>query len=376
MKVRKGVVCIFLVALMSIQAFAVTSFSDVKPGSWYASYVDYVVEKGLMSGTSEKSFAPDKQVTRAEICQILYAMAGKPSVVEETYFEDLTQNWYKKAVIWAGNAGVTSGLDYKHFAPGNGVTREQAATFLRSYAKQVGIRNVRVDATLSAYKDASSVSSWAKDAVSWAVAKGLLKSASSKEMILNPKRIIKRSELATILTNYTKLEYPDPAEASQNLYTEIFADLEGRTFNFLSGAGAWNNYLEVQDNGEFAGYYHDTDAYGGNGYNATRVFCKYSGRFYIKGKKDDHTYVLGITNMKMENTPGASFISDHVLMIASSPYGLDNAEDIVLYLPGKPINDLSEEFLGWTRYGYDLSGGTLSGYGLYNVNEGQGWYGG
>lgn len=364
-KIAAGLVSLALIlSLCGVPAMASKEYTDVKKGAWYESFVQYVVEKGLMTGTSETAFAPNKQVTRAELVQTLYAMAGKPGVVKKSYYKDLNQNWYKNAVVWASCAGVTRGLDYEHFGPSNGVTREQVATFLRAYSKRVEVRNVTEASDIGIYRDASAVSEWAKDSIKWAVAKGLLNSASTKEKTLNPKGIIKRSELATILTKYSQLEYSLPKEANQNLYKEVLEELNGRQFTFASGAGAWSNVLEVRENGSFIGYYHDSDTY-------EVAFCKYSGIFFVKKKIDDNTYILGIKDLKIENTPGESFWSKEFLMTAAAPYGLENSGDVYLYLPGTPTKDLPEAFREWNPNA--RKAGALAEYGLYNINEQQGW---
>ena len=364
-KIITGLVSLILVlSLCGTSVMAAKEYTDVKKGSWYESYVQYVSEKGLLTGTSETTFAPEKQVTRAELVQTLYAMAGKPGVVKKSYFKDLSQNWYKNAVIWATSAGVTRGFDYEHFGPSNGVTREQVATFLRAYSKRVEVRNTTEMTDIGVYKDAGEVSKWAVDNVKWAVAKGLLDSASTKEKVLNPKGIIKRSELATILTKYSQLKYPLPKEANQGLFKKVLEELNGRQFTFASGAGAWSNVMEIRDDGSFIGYYHDADTY-------EVAFCKYSGTFYVKKKINDHTYALGIKDLIIENTPGESFWSKEFLMTAAAPYGLENSGDVYLYMPGIPTKDLPEAFRGWNPNA--RKDGELSEYGLYNINEQQGW---
>lgn len=139
---------VLVLSVMLIPASAAGRFTDVKSGDWYETFVTNVAEKGLMNGTSANTFSPKKTLTRAELVQTLYAMAGKPRVIRETSFEDLKQDWYKDAVSWATSAGVTQGLDWKTFGPSNSVTREQAATFLRAYNENVEVHNTISDRSL------------------------------------------------------------------------------------------------------------------------------------------------------------------------------------------------------------------------------------
>ena len=182
-------------------------FTDV-PGedNWAHAGIDYCVANGLMSGVGDNLFAPKMTTTRAQIVQILYNLEGEPKVSGTMPFTDLTQNWYKDAVLWAYQTGVVSGTSATTFAPDLPVTREQIAVILMGYAEKVlGVTRTWTPADLSTFPDAGSVSDWAKDALADAVALGLISGASNGGVTyLEPQGSATREQVATILMEFCK----------------------------------------------------------------------------------------------------------------------------------------------------------------------------
>ena len=182
-------------------------FTDVPDeGNWAHAGIDYCVASGLMSGVGGNLFAPKMTTTRAQIVQILYNLEGEPKVSGTMPFTDLTQNWYKDAVLWAYQTGVVSGTSATTFAPDLPVTREQIAVILMGYAEKVlGVTRTWAPADLSVYPDAGSVSDWAKDALADAVTLGLISGASNDgQTLLNPQGSATREQVATILMAFCK----------------------------------------------------------------------------------------------------------------------------------------------------------------------------
>ena len=182
-------------------------FTDVPgEGNWAHAGIDYCVASGLMSGVGGNLFAPKMTTTRAQIVQILYNLEGEPKVSGTMPFTDLTQNWYKDAVLWAYQTGVVSGTSATTFAPDLPVTREQIAVILMEYAEKVlGVTRTWTPADLSVYPDAGSVSDWAKDALADAVTLGLISGASNDgQTLLEPQGSATREQVATILMAFCK----------------------------------------------------------------------------------------------------------------------------------------------------------------------------
>lgn len=162
-------------------------FSDIKEGAWYVDDVQYVVDNGLMQGTSE-GFSPEMKMSRAMLMTVLYRMAGAP---EQTGVA--ATSWYAVPLAWAKEAGITDGA-----SPESDISREQIAVLLYRYAKG----NAEAG-DLSAFQDAADVSGWAKDAMTWAVSEGLFQGNGSGA--LNPQGTASRAEVATLLSRFDQM---------------------------------------------------------------------------------------------------------------------------------------------------------------------------
>ena len=180
-------------------------FTDVSH-SWADDGIQYCVTHQLMSGVGGNLFAPKMTTTRAQIVQILYNLEGEPKVSGTMPFTDLTQNWYKDAVLWAYQTGVVVGTSATTFEPDQPVTREQIAVFLMEYVTKVlKLERTWTPADLSVFPDAGSVSGWAKDALADAVALGLISGASNGgQTYLEPQGSATREQVATILMEFCK----------------------------------------------------------------------------------------------------------------------------------------------------------------------------
>ena len=182
-------------------------FTDV-PGAnnWAHAGIDYCVSNGLMYGVGGSRFAPQTATTRAQIVQILYSLSGSPSVSGAAPFTDLTQDWYKNAVLWAYQTGVVSGMSATTFAPNAPVTREQIAVILMGYAQKVlGVSRTWTPADLSRYPDASRVSAWAHNALADTVSLGLISGTlRGGQAYLDPQGSATREQVATILMQFCK----------------------------------------------------------------------------------------------------------------------------------------------------------------------------
>ena len=162
-------------------------FTDVASGSWYYDGVKYACDNGLMNGTSANAFSPNADTTRSMIVTILARMEGVNTSGGET--------WYARGREWSMGAGVSDGtnMDGK-------ITREQLAAMLYRYAKLKGY-DVSASADISGYTDASSVSSWAKEAMQWAVGSGLIQGSGNA---LTPQANASRAQIATILMRFAQ----------------------------------------------------------------------------------------------------------------------------------------------------------------------------
>ena len=176
------------------------NFTDVKESDWFFKGVEYVVDKGIMSGVSENEFAPSGKLTRAMLVQMLYNMESRPACDAENAFMDVpVGQWYTDAVIWANDAKIVSGMGEGLFAPNMEITREQMVAMLYNYAKYKGY-DVTASADLSAFADNASVSTWAQPAMQWAVAEGYISGMGDSQ--LAPQGTATRAEIASVIMRF------------------------------------------------------------------------------------------------------------------------------------------------------------------------------
>ena len=182
-------------------------FTDAPPeDNWAHAGIDYCVERGILSGSGNGRINPKGLTTRAEFVQMLYSIEGKPAVSGELPFTDLPEVWYRNAILWAYQTGVTSGTSDTTFEPYATVTRAQVATFLMKYAKTVcNVKPTWTPADLSKYPDVNNVPSWAMGAMQDAVALGLISGSDDHGVVyLNPNGNAPREQVATILMQFCK----------------------------------------------------------------------------------------------------------------------------------------------------------------------------
>lgn len=176
------------------------NFTDVKENDWFFKGVEYVVDKGIMSGVSENEFAPAGKLTRAMLVQMLYNMESRPACDAENAFMDVpVGQWYTDAVIWANDEKIVSGMGEGLFAPNMEITREQMVVMLYNYAKFKGY-DVTASADLSAFADTASVSAWAQPAMQWAVAEGYISGMGDSQ--LAPQGTATRAEIASVIMRF------------------------------------------------------------------------------------------------------------------------------------------------------------------------------
>ena len=184
------------------------NFSDMPDPSWWShAGLDYCVEHGILSGVGGGRISPSGLTTRAQFVQMLYSIEGKPKVSGALPFTDLPEGWYRDAILWAYQTGVTSGTSDTTFGPYDPVTRAQVATFLMKYAKTVcNIKPTWTPADLSKYPDVNKVPGWAMGAMQDAVALKLINGskASDGTVYLDPNGNAPREQVATILMQFCK----------------------------------------------------------------------------------------------------------------------------------------------------------------------------
>ena len=179
-------------------------FSDTQ-NSWAKDAVTFVTARDLFQGTSETTFDPNGNMTRGMLVTVLYRLEDLPASNAANLFEDVPNGtWYTNAVVWANDRGIVQGSG-NGFLPNDPVSREQIATILYRYMEKLGF-NTSKRTSLSSFSDNTRVSSWAKDAMEWAVATGLITGKTGG--VLDPRGNATRAEVATILERLIRAMAP------------------------------------------------------------------------------------------------------------------------------------------------------------------------
>ncbi len=175
------------------------AYKDVNTGAWYHDGVHYCLENGLMTGYTASRFGPNDYLTRAQLTQILYNLAGRPVVSGSSGFKDVPEEaWYAGAVAWARCTGVVSGYSDTRFAPGDLITREQLAAMIWRYAGSPVFPDEALD-----FKDSQAVSGYAVTALRWAAAEGIVVGSDGS---LNPRDPATRAQASAMIMRFCTKE--------------------------------------------------------------------------------------------------------------------------------------------------------------------------
>ena len=176
-------------------------FTDVDTAKWYHLSVDYVLTHKMMNGVSSRAFAPNANLTRGMLVQILYNLEGKPKGTAANFSDVQADAWYAEAVGWAAANKVVTGYADGTFRPNAAVTREQAAAILYRYAQSKGIDvSVGENTNILSYVDVQQASEYAIPALQWAVGAGVLNGKNGGR--LAPTGTATRAEIAAIMQRW------------------------------------------------------------------------------------------------------------------------------------------------------------------------------
>ena len=177
-------------------------FLDVPPDAWYAGAVERVCAAGLMNGTSSTAFSPGGTVTRGQVAAILHRLAGRPQAQGSSFSDVPASAYYGEAVAWASRRGVVEGFHDGTFRPDLPVSRQQLAAILWRYAK-LEKADSGARAPLRGWLDAGEVGGYAREAMSWALAEGILQ--GTKDGALQPQGRAARGQAAVLLERFQNL---------------------------------------------------------------------------------------------------------------------------------------------------------------------------
>ena len=155
-------------------------FGDVSTSVYYYEAVKWAQEKGITGGIGNGLFGPNQPCTRAQIVTFLWRATGSPVVNYAMNMSDVPEgSYYAEAVRWALSEGITTGTTENTFSPDSECTRAQAVAFLFRYAASEA---VTLQELVSGFSDADSVPGYALPAMNWALAEEIVQGNGSKLM--------------------------------------------------------------------------------------------------------------------------------------------------------------------------------------------------
>ena len=201
-------------------------FIDIE-NHWGKESIEYVVARGLLTGTSETTFAPDMAMTRAMLVTALGRLSGVDvNAYDTNSFADVKANSpFRPYIEWAYKKGIVKGIGNQKFAPDRPITRDEIAVIFANYARATGYK-LPIIREATSYVDATSIGSLYKNAVTAMQQAGIMIGDTNNQF--NPKNNATRAELSCMLHRYINLTI-DPKTA------------HGWTFN---DAGQWFYYKD------------------------------------------------------------------------------------------------------------------------------------
>lgn len=181
------------------------SYSDVKKSDWFYDGVYTATGYGLLKGMGDGKFEPNSTMNRAMLVTVLYRLEGEPKHTSENPFTDVSKSaWYYDAVLWAAENEIVNGMGDGKFDPEGNVTREQIATVLMRYAEKKGCDVSRRE-SIAYFPDNAKVSSYAREAMSWAVAVRLMQGTKiGSNVCLDPQGSAIRAQVAVLLVRFVE----------------------------------------------------------------------------------------------------------------------------------------------------------------------------
>ncbi len=182
---------------------APAGFTDIA-GHWAKDDIQFVVNRGLLSGASATTFSPNTAMTRGMFVTALGRLAGADvSGYKQSSFTDVKADaYYMGYVEWAAKNGILQGTTAATFAPDNAVTREQMAVIMANYAKAIGFSLPKAHAQ-NTFADAANISPWAADSVKSMQMAGVLAGKNANRF--DPQGTATRAEAAATLRRFVEL---------------------------------------------------------------------------------------------------------------------------------------------------------------------------
>ena len=172
------------------------AYTDVPTDAWYYDAVEYCTDIGLVEGVGNNKFAPGNELTMAGLVQFLFRMAGGNT-------EGSSPEWYSKAQSWAIEAGIVTAEEFEA-GKGEVVPREVFCRMFYACAAYTGKFNMEPRADITVATDYADIDEANRDAISWAVAMGLVKGTDTTKLTILPDKGFTRAMMCEMILRYLK----------------------------------------------------------------------------------------------------------------------------------------------------------------------------
>ncbi len=286
--------------------------TDVKESDYFYEAVEWALEKEITTGVGNDLFRPENTCTRGQVVTFLWRAKGCPEpTTTENPFEDISpKDYYYKAVLWAAEQGITTGVTKNRFAPEKGCTRAQVVTFLwRAESKP------QITPAQNPFQDVEENTYYA-DAVAWAVKQGITTGKTKDNFA--PEDLCTRGQIVTFLYRardffphaygpyYPVLQSLIEKQDHSNPGQGIFYDLDGNGVDEMiylytapDGSDTYCAVYTVEDGEAVALLENHSFAYlvGGNAaalalteIEGQSYLCTYA-RYYDRGHSEEYEYI-------------------------------------------------------------------------------------
>lgn len=215
---RKPLLVLFLFCgffMFSLPAMAAVNFTDIA-GNWAENDIVYIAEKGLIQGYEDHRFMPENKITRGELITILAndAKVNLSSYDKASGYRDVDSHWAKKAIVWGTSVGVVNGYADKTFGPDKNITRQELSVMIYRYTLAVSKIDLPQKNAAVTFNDDANIGSWAKTAVAKMQRAGIITGYGDGKFL--PNNNATRAEAVTMLGRYVRIVNKEDAPSVGN----------------------------------------------------------------------------------------------------------------------------------------------------------------
>ena len=190
-------VMLFSASILPTATAADMPFDDVKENDWFHGAVQFVYDNGIMKGVDDGVFSPNGNLTRAEFVTILCRMSNGVEKVTDTFTDVPAGEWYAGYIGWGADTGVVNGYEDHTFKPNAPMSRQEMAAAMVRYIDYRGINLPRETGAPYVFTDDESIDEWAEDYIDVLRISGIV--AGDQDVNYKPQNNISRAEAATII---------------------------------------------------------------------------------------------------------------------------------------------------------------------------------